>query len=190
MLLNSDVGETLESPLDCKEIKPVYPKGNHSEYSLEGLMLKLILQYFGHLMQRNDSLETPWCWERLKAGGEGNGRGWDGWMASPTQWTWVWAGSGVMDREPWHSVVHGVTQSLTQLSDWTELISLTFFHSYVVYSRSFFPYSDDENVSSLKKVCCCLDWNLIYRSVWRELIFEQCCVFWSVNRVFIFDIFL
>ena len=51
------VEKTLESPLDCKEIKPVNPKGNNTEYSLEGLMLKLMLQYFGHLMQRTDSLE-------------------------------------------------------------------------------------------------------------------------------------
>ena len=69
-----------------KEISP--------EYSLEGLMLKLKLQYFGHLMQRTDSLEKPWCWESLKAGGEGDNRGWDGWMASSTHWTWVWASSG------------------------------------------------------------------------------------------------
>ena len=53
--------------------------------SLEGLMLKLKLQYFGHLMWRTDSFEKTWCWERLKAGGEGDNRGWDGWMASPTQ---------------------------------------------------------------------------------------------------------
>ena len=52
--------ETLESPLGCKEIQSVHPKGNQSEYSLEGLILKLKLQYFGHLMQRTDSLEkTP-----------------------------------------------------------------------------------------------------------------------------------
>ena len=57
--------------------------------SLEGLMLKLKLQYFGHLMH----LKRPWCWERLKAG-EGDDRGWDGWMASPTRWTRVWVGSG------------------------------------------------------------------------------------------------
>ena len=69
-----------------KEIDP--------EYSLEGLMLKLKLQFFGHLLERADSLERPWGWERLKAGGEGDDRGWDGWMASPTQWTWVWASSG------------------------------------------------------------------------------------------------
>ena len=64
------------------------------EYSLEGLMLKLKLQSFGHLMQRLSHWKRPWCWERLKAGGEGDDRGWDGWMTSPTQWTWVWVGSG------------------------------------------------------------------------------------------------
>ena len=61
--------------------------------SLEGLMLKLKLLYFGHLMRRADSLERPWCWERSRAGGEVEDRGWGGWMASPTQWTWVWVNS-------------------------------------------------------------------------------------------------
>ena len=69
-----------------KEISP--------EYSLEGLMLKLKLQPFGHLMWRTDSLKKTWCWERLKAGGERDDRGWDAWMISPTGWTWVWVGSG------------------------------------------------------------------------------------------------
>ena len=64
------------------------------EYSLEGLMLKLKLQYFGYLMWRTDALERPWCWKRLKAGGEGDDREWDGWMASPTWWTCVWVESG------------------------------------------------------------------------------------------------
>ena len=67
--------------------------------SLEGLMLKLKLQYFGHLMRRADSFEktryaSSTSWERLKTGGEGDDRGWDGWLASPTQWTWVWVDSG------------------------------------------------------------------------------------------------
>ena len=75
-----------------KEISP--------EYSLEGLMLKLKLQCFGHLMWRTDSLERPWCWERLKARGEGDDRGWDGWMASPTQWTWVNSRSGWWTGRP------------------------------------------------------------------------------------------
>ena len=82
--------KAFENPLDCKEIQPVHPKGNHPRCSLEGLMLKLKLQYFGHLVGRTDSLKRPWCWERLRAGREGEDRGWDGWMASPTQWTWVW----------------------------------------------------------------------------------------------------
>ena len=69
-----------------KEISP--------ECSLEGLMLKLKLQYFDHPVQRAEltHLKRPWCWERLRAGGEGDHRG-DGWMASPTQWTWVWVDS-------------------------------------------------------------------------------------------------
>ena len=60
--------------------------------------------------------KRPWCWERLKAGGEGDNGGWDGWMASLTQWTWDWVNS----REAWHSEVHWVAKSWTQLSDWTE----------------------------------------------------------------------
>ena len=63
--------------------------------SLEGLILKVKLQYFGHLMWRADSFERPWCWERLRAGGEGDDRGWVGWMASLTQWTRVGVNSGI-----------------------------------------------------------------------------------------------
>ena len=62
--------------------------------SLEGLMLKLKLRYFRHLMRRADSFERPWCWERLRAGGEGDDRRRDGWMASPTRRTQVWIDSG------------------------------------------------------------------------------------------------
>ena len=69
-----------------KEINP--------ECSWEGWMLKLKLQYFGHLMQRADSFEKTLIWERLKVGGEGDDKGWDGWMASPTQCTWVWVNFG------------------------------------------------------------------------------------------------
>ena len=70
-----------------KEISPRCP--------LKGLMLKLKLQYFGHLVRRADSFfqMRPWCWERLKVG-EGDDRGWDGWMSSPTQCTWIWVSSG------------------------------------------------------------------------------------------------
>ena len=63
-------------------------------YSLEGLMLKLKLQYFGHLIWRADLFEKTLMLGKLKAGGERDNRGWDGWMASPTQWRWVWVDSG------------------------------------------------------------------------------------------------
>ena len=76
----------LRVPWTARRSNPSILKEINSEYWLEGLMLKLKLQHFGHLMQR------LWCWERLKA--EGDKRGWDGWMASLTQWTWVWASSG------------------------------------------------------------------------------------------------
>ena len=70
-----------------KEISP--------EYSLKGLMLKLKLQYFSHLMQRAHSLKKRlWCWERLKVKGEEGCKGWDSSMSSPTQWTWIWANFG------------------------------------------------------------------------------------------------
>ena len=86
--------KTLESPLDCKEIQPVHPKVNQSWCSLEGLMLKLKLQFLATWCEELTHWKRPWCWGRLRAGGEGGDRGWDGWLASLTQWTWVWASSG------------------------------------------------------------------------------------------------
>ena len=65
--------KTLESPMDCKEIQPVHSKGD--QCSLEGMILKLKLQYFGHLMQKVDSLEKTLIWEGLEAGGEADDRG-------------------------------------------------------------------------------------------------------------------
>ena len=79
--------KTLESPLDCKEIQPVHPKKNQYGSSLEGLMLKQNSNILATWCEELTHLKRPWCWERLKAGGEGDDRGWDGWMASPTQWT-------------------------------------------------------------------------------------------------------
>ena len=84
----------LKVPWTARRSNPSILKEISSGCSLEGLMLKLKLQYFGHLMWRADSFDSfPWCWERLRAGGEGDERGWDGWMALPTQWTWVWVDS-------------------------------------------------------------------------------------------------
>ena len=102
------LGKTVESPLNCKEIHQSILKDISPEYSLEGLMLKLKLQYFGHLMWRNDSLEKTLMLGKMKVGGEGDDRGWDGWMASPTQWTWVWASS----RHWWWTMRPLVLQSM------------------------------------------------------------------------------
>ena len=99
-----------------KEISP--------EYSLEGLMLKLKFLYFDYLMQRTDSSEKILMLGKIEGGRRRDGRGWDGWMASLTQWTWLWVNS----KSWWWTGRPGVLQSMglqknvqTQLSDWTEL---------------------------------------------------------------------
>ena len=104
--------------LILKEISP--------EYSLEGLLLKLKLQYFGHLVQKINSLEKTLILGKMRAGGEAGDRGWDGWMASQTRWTWVWVNS----RSRWWIGRPGVLQFMgsqrvghdwvTELN-WTEL---------------------------------------------------------------------
>ena len=101
------VEKTLENPLDCKEIQPVNLKEICSEYSLEGLMLKLKLQLWPPDV-KSQLIRKDWCWERLKAGGERDNRGWDGWKASPTQWTWFWASSG----RCWRTGKPGMLQSM------------------------------------------------------------------------------
>ena len=120
--------KTLESSLECKEIllalsccdscghkesdtterlnwnwKEISP-----EYSLEELILKLKLPYLGTWCEVLTHCKRLWCWERLKVGGEVDNRGWDGWMASPTLWTWVWESS----RSRWWTGKPGVLQSM------------------------------------------------------------------------------
>ena len=120
--------KTLESPLDCKEMQPVYPKGNQSwifigRTDAEAETLNTSATWCEELTQ----LKGPWCWERLKAGGKGDDRGLDGWdgninlmdMSLSELWELV------MDTAASCAAVHGITKCRTRLSDWTELNSGT-----------------------------------------------------------------
>ena len=96
MLLNCGVGEnSLRVPWTAKRSNQSILKEISPEYSMEGLMLKLKIRTFGHLMQRTNSLEKTLMLRKTE-GRRREDRGWDGWMASPTPWTWVWASSGVI----------------------------------------------------------------------------------------------
>ena len=118
MLLNCGVGED-----SCKffgqQGDPTNPSQRKSALNIhwKDWCWSWNSQYFGHFMGRTDSFEKPWCWERLKAGGEGDNRGWNGWMTPPTQWTWVWVSSGSW----WYIGKPGVLQSMglqTDGHDW------------------------------------------------------------------------
>ena len=118
--------KSLESRLDCKEIKPVHPKGNQPWIFIGRTDVESETPILRPPDAKITHLKTPWCWERLKAGGKGDDRGWDDWMASPTQWAWVWVYSwswwwtgGLVCYSPWGRKESDMTECLK----WTELIA-------------------------------------------------------------------
>ena len=113
----------LRVPLDCKEIKPVHPKGNQPWLLIGWIDTEAEAPILWPLdVKRQLTGKRPWFWERLKAGRDGDNRGWEGWMASPTRWTWVWASSGVGDGQeslaccsPWGHKELDMTERLNWL---------------------------------------------------------------------------
>ena len=111
--------KTIENPLDCKEIKPVNPKGNKDWiFTGKDWCWSWNSNTLATWWEELTPWKRLWCWARLKAG-EGDDRGWDGWMASPTRWTWVWVSSGSW----WWTGKPGVLQSLGSQRVWPDWVT-------------------------------------------------------------------
>ena len=131
----------LESPLDCKEIQPVHSKGDQpwDFFGRNDAKAETLILWPPH--KKSWLIGKDWCWEGLGAEGEGDDRGWDGWMTSPIQWTWVWVNSGSW----WGTGRPGVLQSMglqrvrhdwaTELNDWLnwDIIMITCVHAMLLH---------------------------------------------------------
>ena len=128
--------KTFENPLDHKEIKPVNPKGNQSWIFIGRTDAEAETAILGHLMWRTGSLKKTLMLGKLKAGREED-RGWDGWMASPTRWTWVWASS----RSWWWTGNPGMLQSMgSQRVEHNWSTELNWPGKFIFQCHIFFPF--------------------------------------------------
>ena len=131
--------KTLESPMDCQKIKPVNPQGNQSWIFIGRTDTKAETSILWPPDAKNWLWKKPWCWERLTAKGEKGSRGQDGWMASPSQWAWVWASS----RSWWRTGKPSMLQSTGSQrvgNDWA-----TFTFTSLSDSLSDFKVHEDNN---------------------------------------------
>ena len=156
MLLNCGVGEDSWCPLDCKEIQPVHPKGNQSWIFIRRTNVEAETPILWPPDAKNWLIwkKKTWCWERLTEGGEGVGKGWDGFMASPAQCTWVWVNSrcwwwtgrpGMLQSTGSQKVEHNWATELIWTERWTflhrkEVINFTKGSSWYLVAFVFFYY--------------------------------------------------
>ena len=158
----------LESPLDCKEIKPVNPNGNlpwifPGRAAAEAETPNTLTSWW----KEPTHWKRPWCWERQRVEGEGDDRGWDGWMASPTQWTWVWANS----RRWWrtgksvgsHRVGHDLVTEQQQTAFRShgraeELLRRKEVHKHICFAKAVPSNYKNLPLSSMVALPLCLKW--------------------------------
>ena len=132
ILSNCDAGEDSWESLGIKEVKPVNPKGNQQWVFIGRIDAEAEAPIIWPPDAKTWLIRRPWYWERLKAGGEWDDRGWDGWISSSTQWTWVWANSYSEEQgslvccSPWGSLRVGHGLATDQLSIYSSSISAPF----------------------------------------------------------------
>ena len=163
---------TLESPLDCKEIQPVHPKGDQSWVFTGRTDVKVETPILWP-PEELTPLKRPWCWERLRAG-EGDDRGWDGWMASLTQWTCIWVNSGSW----WWTGRTGVLQFMGSQRighNWVTELNWTVYH--LLYS----PDRSPTDHHFFKHLCNFLQGKCFHNQQEAENVFQELVKSQSTN---------